>query len=110
MFVSYAEIYNEYVYDLLDKPLAKGQRRNTCKMAEDTNQDIYIKGFLFSKKKKNKEIQRCSFCMVSESCSLRSEGGSSALCQGSASNSLNRSEEQKGRGHALKRRVQPKVF
>ncbi|XP_065176152.1 kinesin-like protein KIF20B isoform X1 [Sycon ciliatum] len=45
VFVSYAEIYNELIYDLLDKPpLTKHARRNALKLAEDKSKRHHIKG------------------------------------------------------------------
>ena len=44
LFVSYAEVYNENIYDLLEPPPAKNQRRNALKLAQDANADVYIKG------------------------------------------------------------------
>ncbi|XP_077992075.1 uncharacterized protein LOC144446196 [Glandiceps talaboti] len=45
VWVSFAEIYNEYIYDLLE-PMPKGKkaRRQTLKLSEDKNGSIYIKG------------------------------------------------------------------
>ena len=40
-----AEIYNEYIYDMLEKPPgAKEKRRNTYKLKQDREGDVYIKG------------------------------------------------------------------
>lgn len=45
VFISYAEIYNELIYDLLEKtPLVRGQRRHVLKLAEDDQKKQYIKG------------------------------------------------------------------
>lgn len=45
VFVSFAEIYNEYIFDLLEKiSIAKGNKRNTLMLGEDRNGAIYIKG------------------------------------------------------------------
>ena len=44
VFVSFAEVYNEYIYDLLERPPPRGKRRSTCKLAEDTNKDVFIRG------------------------------------------------------------------
>ncbi|XP_063963250.1 kinesin-like protein KIF20B isoform X2 [Lytechinus pictus] len=45
IWVSFAEIYNEYMYDLLEPlPKEKKIRRQALKLAEDKNGSIYIKG------------------------------------------------------------------
>lgn len=45
VFVSFAEIYNEYIFDLLEKmPTSKGNKRNALMLGEDRNGAIYIKG------------------------------------------------------------------
>ena len=44
VFVSYAEVYNEYMYDLLEPPPAKTGRRVALKLAQDASSDVYIKG------------------------------------------------------------------
>ncbi|XP_063610584.1 kinesin-like protein KIF20B [Penaeus indicus] len=45
VFVSFAEIYNEYIYDLLEKmPTCKKNKRNPLMLGEDRNSAIYIKG------------------------------------------------------------------
>ncbi|XP_042204829.1 kinesin-like protein KIF20B [Homarus americanus] len=45
IFVSFAEIYNEYIYDLLEKmPTSKKNKRNPLMLGEDRNGSIYIKG------------------------------------------------------------------
>lgn len=45
VFISFAEIYNEYIYDLLEKmPLSKKNKRNPLMLGEDRNASIYIKG------------------------------------------------------------------
>ena len=45
VWVSYAEIYNEYVYDLLDPtPTGKGKKRAVLKLGDDKNGNPYIKG------------------------------------------------------------------
>nr|XP_045606968.1 kinesin-like protein KIF20B isoform X3 [Procambarus clarkii] len=45
IFVSFAEIYNEYIYDLLEKmPTSKKNKRNPLVLGEDRNGSIYIKG------------------------------------------------------------------
>ncbi|XP_041476304.1 kinesin-like protein KIF20B isoform X3 [Lytechinus variegatus] len=45
VWVSFAEIYNEYMYDLLEPlPKEKKIRRQALKLAEDKNGSIYIKG------------------------------------------------------------------
>ncbi|XP_071947720.1 uncharacterized protein [Antedon mediterranea] len=45
IWVSFIEIYNEYIYDLLE-PMPKGKkaRRQTMKLAEDKNGNVYIRG------------------------------------------------------------------
>lgn len=53
VFVSFAEIYNEYVYDLLEKmPTSKKNKRNPLMLGEDRNGSIYIKGL--------QEVRVCS--------------------------------------------------
>ncbi|XP_068223044.1 kinesin-like protein KIF20B isoform X2 [Palaemon carinicauda] len=45
VFISFAEIYNEYIYDLLEKiPLSKKNKRSPLMLGEDRNASIYIKG------------------------------------------------------------------
>ncbi|XP_030841762.1 kinesin-like protein KIF20B isoform X3 [Strongylocentrotus purpuratus] len=45
IWISFAEIYNEYMYDLLEPlPKEKKIRRQALKLAEDKNGSIYIKG------------------------------------------------------------------
>ncbi|XP_038071139.1 kinesin-like protein KIF20B isoform X2 [Patiria miniata] len=45
VWVSFAEVYNEYIYDLLEAiPKAKKVRRQPLKFSEDKNGQIYIKG------------------------------------------------------------------
>lgn len=45
VFVSFAEIYNEYIFDLLEKmPTSKTNKRNALMLGEDRNGAIYIKG------------------------------------------------------------------
>ena len=47
VWVSFAEIYNEYMYDLLEAlPKEKKVRRQALKLAEDKHGSIYIKGGL----------------------------------------------------------------
>lgn len=56
IWVSCAEIYNEFIYDLLDYSSLEGQskvkdkkkkmRRNVLKLAYDRNKNCYIKGLL----------------------------------------------------------------
>ena len=43
IFVSFAEIYNEFIYDLLVEVPA-GQRRMALKVAQDKHQNYFIKG------------------------------------------------------------------
>ena len=43
VFVSYAEIYNENVFDLLEAPPQRNARRVACKLGEE-NAEVYIKG------------------------------------------------------------------
>lgn len=49
VYVSFAEIYNEYVYDLFEPPPmgGKAKRRTTLKLSEDRNGNIYVKGSVF---------------------------------------------------------------
>jgi len=45
IFVSFAEIYNEYIYDLLEKmPRSTKMKRSALMLGEDRNGAIYIKG------------------------------------------------------------------
>ncbi|KAB7501669.1 Kinesin-like protein KIF20A [Armadillidium nasatum] len=45
VFLSFAEIYNEYIYDLLDKSIqSKKGKKNPLVLGEDRNGSIYIKG------------------------------------------------------------------
>ena len=43
IWVSFAEIYNEFIYDLLAEPVA-GKPRPSLKLSEDRNRNPYIKG------------------------------------------------------------------
>ena len=45
IWVSFAEIYNEYVYDLLDPtPPGKGKKRPVLKLGDDKKGNPYVKG------------------------------------------------------------------
>lgn len=45
IWVSFAEIYNEYIYDLLEAmPRTKKVRRQALKLSEDKNGSIFVKG------------------------------------------------------------------
>lgn len=44
IFVSFAEIYNEFIYDLLVPAPAKGKHRSALKISQDKHQNYYIKG------------------------------------------------------------------
>ena len=45
VWVSFAEIYNETIYDLLEPcPTGKGKKRTTHRLGDDTNGNPYIKG------------------------------------------------------------------
>ena len=45
VWVSFAEIYNEQIFDLLDPcPTGKGKKRNTLRLGDDKNGNPYIKG------------------------------------------------------------------
>ena len=45
VWVSFAEIYNEIIYDLLEPcPMEKGKKRTTLRLGDDTNGNPYIKG------------------------------------------------------------------
>ncbi len=46
IWVSFAEIYNEFIYDLLSEPLAKGKQRTTPKISEDRNKNHFNKGLV----------------------------------------------------------------
>ena len=49
VWVSFMEIYNEVIYDLLDlTPIGKGKRRTTLKMGDDSKGNPYVKGELDS--------------------------------------------------------------
>lgn len=45
IFVSFAEIYNELIYDLLEE-VPMGKHRPSLKVAQDKHQNSYIKGTL----------------------------------------------------------------
>ena len=45
IWVSFAEIYNEFIYDLLSEPPPKGKRRPPLKISEDRNKNHFIKGY-----------------------------------------------------------------
>ena len=45
IWVSFAEIYNEYIYDLLEAiPKGKKARRQPLKLSSDKNGSVFIKG------------------------------------------------------------------
>ena len=44
IWVSFAEIYNEFIYDLLAEAPKKRQHRPALKLAEDKNHNHFIKG------------------------------------------------------------------
>ncbi|XP_068698527.1 kinesin-like protein KIF20A isoform X1 [Montipora foliosa] len=45
VWVSFAEIYNETIHDLLEPcPMGKGKKRTTLRLGDDTNGNPYIKG------------------------------------------------------------------
>jgi len=45
IWLSFAEIYNEYVYDLLEMlPTGHNERRKSLKLSEDRTRNVYIKG------------------------------------------------------------------
>eukprot|EP00041_Stephanoeca_diplocostata_P028029 m.783207 g.783207 ORF g.783207 m.783207 type:complete len:1328 (+) comp23293_c0_seq5:175-4158(+) len=45
IFISYAEVYNDYVYDLLlPPPQHKEDRRETCRLGESRQGEVYIRG------------------------------------------------------------------
>jgi kinesin family protein 20 len=44
IFVSFAEIYNEFIYDLLVETPARGRHRPVLKISQDKHQNYYIKG------------------------------------------------------------------
>ena len=47
VWVSFMEIYNEQIYDLLDPtPTGKGKKRQVLKMGDDKNGNPYVKGKL----------------------------------------------------------------
>ena len=45
VWVSFAEIYNETIHDLLEPcPMGKGKKRTTLRLGDDTNGNPYVKG------------------------------------------------------------------
>ena len=45
VWVSFAEIYNETIHDLLEPcPMGKGKKRTTLRLGDDSNGNPYIKG------------------------------------------------------------------
>lgn len=45
VWISFMEIYNELIYDLLDlTPIGKGRKRATLKLGDDKNGKPYVKG------------------------------------------------------------------
>ena len=44
LWVSFAEIYNEFIYDLLVEPPTKARARTCLKIREDKNSNQFIKG------------------------------------------------------------------
>jgi kinesin family protein 20 len=42
--ISFAEVYNENVYDLLEPTGHRSQKRQTLALGEDNNGQVYIKG------------------------------------------------------------------
>jgi len=44
VWISYAEIYNDYIYDLLEPIQGIGAKRVSLKLAMDSNGNTYIKG------------------------------------------------------------------
>ena len=44
VWVSFAEIYNENVYDLLEPIAVRGQRRPNLPLGQDSSGQVYIKG------------------------------------------------------------------
>ena len=44
IFVSFVEIYNEFIYDLLVESPDKNKHRPSLKIAQDKHQNYYIKG------------------------------------------------------------------
>ena len=45
VWVSFAEIYNEVIFDLLEPcPMGKGKKRTTLRLGDDSNGNPYIKG------------------------------------------------------------------
>ena len=48
LFVSFAEIYNEFIYDLLVEAPAKGKHRPSLRIVQDRHQNYYIKGIISS--------------------------------------------------------------
>ena len=48
VWVSFAEVYNEFIYDLLGEESKTRSHRSSLKLAEDTNHNHFIKGKLTS--------------------------------------------------------------
>lgn len=46
VWVSFAEVYNEYIYDLLGEVSDTRSHRSSLKLAEDRNHNHFIKGKL----------------------------------------------------------------
>lgn len=46
IFVSFAEIYNEFIYDLLVETPVRGKHRTPLKITQDKHKNFYIKGTL----------------------------------------------------------------
>lgn len=45
IWVSFYEIYNEFVYDLLEPPTSlHTQKRNTLRLSDDKHGNVYVKG------------------------------------------------------------------
>lgn len=45
IWVSFYEIYNEFVYDLLEPPMSlHTQKRNTLRLSDDKHGNVYVKG------------------------------------------------------------------
>ena len=44
IWVSFAEIYNEFIYDLLGDEPKPGKQRNALKISEDRSHNPFIKG------------------------------------------------------------------
>ena len=73
LWVSFAEIYNEFIYDLLGEEPRSRRRRPALKLAEDKNHNHFIKGKSMNHTKLNLGMQ-CE-CIYTHLILNRSSGG-----------------------------------